>query len=186
MHRGNASKLGANPFAHNPFKVCLRYIYNTDEFGGFYQQPPTKSFHLKGEWCAGGKFSKVCLTGVAAGNGDGEKLPMLVIGKAENPRCSKCVKSLPCQYKSQKKSWMESEICSDYARRLDAKFHVEGRKVALIIDNCPAHSNIDNLKATELVFLPLNTTSKTQLMDQGVIRALKAFYRTNVARHQIR
>ena len=78
---------------------------------------------------------------------------------------------------------MDSEIFSDYVRRLDAKFHVEGRKVALIIDNCPAHPNVDNLKAIELVFLPPNTTSKTQPMDQGVIRA---FYRTNVVRRQIK
>ena len=164
----------------------LRVIYNADAFGLFYQQLPTKSFHLKGERYAEGKFSKICLTGLAAGNGVGEKLPMLVIGKAEKPRCFKGVKSLPCQYKSQKKSWMDSEISSDYARRLNAKFHVEGRKVALIIDNCPAHPNADNLKAIELVFLPPNTTSKTQPMDQGVIRALKAFYRTNVVRRQIK
>ena len=81
---------------------------------------------------------------------------------------------------------IEDGLFSDYARRLDAKFHVEGRKVALIIDNSPAHPNIDNLKAVELVFLPPNTTSKTQPMDQGVIRALKAFYRTDVLRRQIR
>ena len=42
----------------------LRDIYNADEFGLFYQQFPTKSFHLKREWCAGGKFSKVRLTGL--------------------------------------------------------------------------------------------------------------------------
>ena len=61
---------------------------------------------------------------------------------------------------------MDSEIFSDYARRLDAKFHVEGRKVALIIDNCPVHPNVDNLKDIELAFLPPNTTS-AQPMDQG-------------------
>ena len=72
---------------------------------------------------------------------------------------------------------------SDYARRWS---HVEGRKVALITDNYPAHPNVDNLKAIESVFLPPNTTSKAQPMDQGVIRALKAFYRTNVVRRQIK
>ena len=80
----------------------------------------------------------------------------------------------------------KSEFFSDYARRLDVKFHVEGRKVALIIDNCPAHPNVDNLKAIELVFLPPSTISKTQPMEQGAIRALQAFYRTNVVRRQIK
>ena len=70
-----------------PSRCELKDIYNADEFGLFYQQLPTKTFHLKGERCAGGKFSKVCLTGLAAGNDVGEKLPILVIGKAEKQRC---------------------------------------------------------------------------------------------------
>ena len=92
----------------------LRDIYNADEFGLFYQQLPTKSFHLKGERCAGGKLSKVCLTGLAASNAAGEKLPMFFIEKAEKPRCFKGATSLPCQYKHQRKSSMDSEIFSDY------------------------------------------------------------------------
>ena len=154
----------------------LRDIYNADEFGLFCQQLPTKSFHLKGERCAGGKFSKVRLTGLAAGNAAGEKLPMFFTGKTEKPRCFKDVTSLPCQYKPQRKSWMDSEIFSDYVRKLDTKFDAD----------YPAHPNVDNLKAIQLVFLPPNTTSKTQPMDQGVIRALKAFYCTNFVRPQIK
>ena len=152
----------------------------------FYQQLPTKSFHLKGERGAGGKFSKVHLTGLAAGNAAGEKLPMFAIGKAEKPRCFKGITSLPCQYKPQRKSWMDTEIFSDYVRMLETGFDPDGRKIVLIIDNCPAHPNVDNLKGIQLVFLPPNTTSKTQPMDQGVIRTLKAFYRTNVVRRQIK
>ena len=164
----------------------LRDIYNADEFVLFYQQLPTKSSHLKGERCAGGKFSKVRLTGLAASNAAGEKLPMFVIGKAEKRRCFKSVTSLPCQCEPQRKSWMDSEIFSDYVGKLDTKFDAEGRKIVLIIDNCTVNPNVDNLKAIQLVFLPPNTTSKTQPMDQGVIRALKAFYRTSVVRRQIK
>ena len=54
------------------------------------------------------------------------------------------------------------------------------------IDNCPAHPHIENLKAIKLFFLPPNTTSITQPMDQGVKRSLKAKYRTNVVRKIIR
>ena len=36
---------------------------------------------------------------------------------------------------------------------------------------------IDNLKLIELIFLPPNTTSKLQSMDQGIIRSLKAYYK---------
>ena len=77
---------------------------------------------------------------------------------------------------------MDLKIFTDYVRRLDAKFNAEDRKVALIIDNCTAHPNVDNLKAIESVFLPPNTTSKTQPMGQGFITALKAFYCNDVVR----
>ena len=43
----------------------LKDIYNTDEFGLFYQGLPKKTLHLKGEKCSGGKYSKVHLTKVA-------------------------------------------------------------------------------------------------------------------------
>ena len=123
----------------------LRDIYNAKEFGLFNQQLPTKTFHLKSERYAGGKFSKVLLTGLAAGNGVGEKLPILIIGKAEKPQCFKGIKSLPCQYKSQNKSWMNSKIFTDYVRRLDAKFNAEGRKVTLMNEE-----NKDELKKTKM------------------------------------
>ncbi|XP_052696219.1 tigger transposable element-derived protein 4-like [Crassostrea angulata] len=50
------------------------------------------------------------------------------------------------------------------------------RKIAVIVDNCPAHQKIAGLKAVELVFLPPNTTSNTQPMDHGIILNLKVHY----------
>lgn len=163
----------------------LRDIYNADEFGLFYKALPDKSLHLKSENCVGGKHSKVRLTGLAAGNAVGEKLPMLVIGKSKKPRCFSGVRNLPCLYKSQKKSWMDSALFEEWVRGQDRKFECEGRKIALIVDNCPAHPAISNLKAINLVFLPPNTTCKTQPMDQGVIRSTKAFYRGTIVRRYI-
>ena len=58
------------------------------------------------------------------------------------------------------------------------RFTKEGQKIVKLVDNCPAHPSIDNLASTELIFLPPNTTSKLQPMDQGVIRLLKAHYKT--------
>ena len=84
-------------------KYDLRDIYNADEFGLFFQGLPKKTMHMKGEKCSGGKHSKVRLTGLAAANALGEKLPMFVIGKSGKPRCFKHVKQLPCRYRSQKK-----------------------------------------------------------------------------------
>ena len=122
---------------------------------------------------------------MAAANTMGDKLPMFVIGKAKNLRCLKNVKFLPYRYKHQQKSWKDRKLFEEWLRELDRKFAFEGRNVTFVIDNCPAHPHIDNLKAIKLYFLPPNTTSKTQPMDQGVIRSLKAKYHKNVVRKVI-
>ena len=43
----------------------LKDIYNTDDFGLFYQGLSKKTLHLKSEKCSGGKYSKLRLTGMA-------------------------------------------------------------------------------------------------------------------------
>lgn len=163
----------------------IENVFNADEFGLFYQCLPNKTFHFKKEKCSGGKHSKVRLTGMAAGNAKGERLPMFAIGKAKNPRCFKGVKSIPCRYRAQAKSWMSSELFEEWIKELDRSFGVQKRKIALIVDNCPAHPTVTGLEWIELIFLPPNTTSVTQPMDQGVIRALKAKYRSLAVRKQL-
>ena len=158
---------------------------NEDEFGLFYQCLPNKTDQLKSEKCYGGKLSKIRITGLAAANTMVDKLPMFVIGKAKNPRCFKNVRFLPCRYRNQRRSWMDGKLFEEWPRELDRKFAFEGRNLAFVIDNCPARPHIDNLKAIKLYFLPPNTTSKTQPMDQGVIRSLKAKYPKNVVREII-
>ena len=123
---------------------------------------------------------------MAAASVTGEKLPMLVIGKSVKPRCFKHVKNLPFRYRAQPKSWMISFLFDEWVKELDRKFEKENRKIVLIVDNCPAHPINEGLKAIELVFLPLNTTSKTQPMDQGVLRSLKTKYRRKIIKRLIR
>ena len=124
-----------------PWKLnyALRDIFNADEFGLFYKALPDKSMHLKSEDCVGGKCSKVRLTGLAAASATGEKLLIFVIGKSKKPRCFNGVRNLPCRYRAQNKSWMDSQLFEDWVREQDRKFEREGRKVALVVDNCPAH-----------------------------------------------
>ena len=159
-------------------KYELNQIYNADEFGLFYRAQPEKSLHLKDERCVGGKHSKLRLTGLAAANAVGGKLPMFVIGKSKSPRCFKNIKHLPCRYRSQNKSWMDSILFEEWVRKIDRRFTAERKKIALVVDNCPAHPSIDNLVSNDLIFLPPNTTSKLQPMGQGVIRSLKAYYKS--------
>lgn len=160
-------------------------IYNADEFGLFFKALPNKTLHLKDEKCSGGKHSKIRMTGLAAASMKGEKLPMFVIGKSQKPRCFKNLKQFPCRYRGQKKSWMDSTLFEEWVRELDEKMEKDNRRIALIIDNCTAHPEIGGLKAIDIFFLPPNTTSVLQPMDQGVIRSLKAKYRVKVIQKMI-
>ena len=164
----------------------LEDIFNADEFGLFYQCLPNKTLHLKSEKCSGGKSSKIRITGLAAANSMGDKLLMFVIGKSKAPRCFKNVTSLPCRYRSQKKSWMDSTLFKEWVRELDVKFQKENQKIALIIDNCPVQPIIADLSNVKLIFLPPNTTSASQPMDQGVKKCLKAFYRRRLVNLMIK
>ena len=121
---------------------------------------------------------------MAPGNAKGERLPMSVIGKCKNPRCFKGVKRVRCRYRAQQKSWMSSELFEEWVTELDRNFGSKKRKIALIIYNCPAHPDVPALEWVELIFLPPNT-SVTQPMDQGVIRGLKAKYRSLAVKKQI-
>ena len=159
-------------------KYDLNQIYNADEFGLFYRAQPNKSLHLKNENCVVGKHSKLRLTRLTAANAVGEKLPLFVIGKSKKPRYFKYIKHLSCRYRSQKRSWMDSILFEEWVREFDRRFTKEGRKIVLLVDNCPAHPSINNLVSTELIFLSPNSTLKLQSMDQGVIRSLKAHYKT--------
>ena len=158
----------------------LDSTFNADEFGFFYQCLPSKTYHLFGEKCSEGKNSKVRLTGMAAASVTGEKLEMFVIGKPKMPRCFKNVKQLPCRYRAQKKSWMSGVLFEEWVRKLDSSFRAQSKKVALLIDNYPAHPETKNLTNIDLIFLPPNTTSVLQPVDHGVIRSLKAHYRKKV------
>ena len=77
---------------------------------------------------------------------------------------------------------MDSQIFEDWVRKIDRKLRTDGRKIALIIDNCPAHPHVSDLTNIQLIFLPPNTTSVLQPMDQGVNRSLKSHYRGRVVR----
>ena len=162
-------------------------IYNADETGVFYRLLPDKTLEFKNVDCHGGKKSKERLTAMVCANMSGtDKLPLLIIGKSANPRCFKNKKTLPTPYTSNKKAWMTSEIYTDWLKKLDQKLHRQKRKIAMVIDNCPAHPDVRGLRCIELVFLPPNTTSKTQPMDQGVIQNFKTHYRKRVILRQIK
>ncbi|XP_050338691.1 tigger transposable element-derived protein 6-like [Bactrocera neohumeralis] len=104
------------------------------------------------------------------------KRKLLVIGKYNNPRCFKNVKTLPVDYCANNKSWMTSQTFTDYLKKWDCELIKAKTKILLLVDNCSAHPQV-HLHNIKPHFLPPNITSVLQPMDQGVINSLKQSYR---------
>jgi len=171
--------------------------YNCDETGLFWKLVPDRS--LGTESLPGVKKEKARITIHHACNATGShKLPMWCIGKHKAPRAFKAagvkdVEALGIKWRWNKKAWMTTAIMVDWLQWFDRQ--MSGRKVLLLMDNFSAHLAAVNeleamplgsgLKNTEVVFLPPNTTSKLQPLDQGIIAAFKARYRRSWIRFML-
>ncbi|XP_005102045.1 tigger transposable element-derived protein 4 [Aplysia californica] len=160
-----------------------RDIFNAGETGLFFRCLPDKTDTFKGKKCTGGQQAKDRLTVMVAANMDGsEKLPLLVIGKTTKPRCFSNAKSLPVDYRADRKAWMTSGIFEDWLRKLDRKFLIQGRSILMIVDKCPSHPVVYGLAAIRLKFWPANRSSHSQPCDQGIIHSFKRHYREKVVK----
>ena len=129
----------------------IKDIYSADKFGLFYECPTrNKTYQFNSEKCSGGKLSKIHISSIVAG----DKLPIFIIRSAKKPKCFKNVKFVSCHYRNQQKTWMDGVLFEKYIREMDKKLVSEERKIALVIQNCPAHPQIENLKSINLLFLP--------------------------------
>ncbi len=115
----------------------------------------------------------------------GEKLPVFAIGRSSRPRCFKGDKRLPTEYVAHSKSWMTSDMFNKLLQKLDGMFATQRRKVALIVDNCPAHKCTIALSSIELFVLPPNSTPLVQPMDAVIIRSFIANFRNELVRRRI-
>jgi hypothetical protein len=123
---------------------------------------------------------------------------MIHIGKYKAPRAFKAaglkdVDALGIKWRWNKKAWMTQIVMVDWLRWFDKQ--MSGRNVLLLMDNFSAHlaAVIElesmpeglGLKNTEVLFLPPNTTSKLQPLDQGIIAAFKARYLRSWIRYML-
>ena len=130
---------------------------------------PLKSLQMGGEEGQQGKSDTINACSNATGT---VKLPLQLIGKAKKPRCFKHVNMelLPVQYRGQCNAWMSCEIFSEWfnnsfvptVRKELSKLGL-APKAVLVLDNCPAHPDVDNLFSDDgkifARFLPPNVTS---------------------------
>lgn len=153
-------------------------IYNADETGLYYRALPSKTFTFRNEKCTGGKSVKERLTVLLCANLNGEKEKPLVIGKSKNPRCFKNfhVDKLQVDWYYNKKAWMTRDIMTDWLHKFDRKMQRQNRKILLFLDNATSHPDIQ-LSNISIIFLPPNTTTHCQPLDQGIIKNFKSLYR---------
>ncbi|XP_053561440.1 tigger transposable element-derived protein 1-like [Bombina bombina] len=134
-------------------------IFYVDETGLFWKKMPARTFIARQEKSMPGyKPAKDRITLLLGGNASGTlKLKPLFIYRFQNPRALKnYVKTrLPVHWRANKKAW-----------------------ILLLVDNAPGHPRtLDELNPNIRVeFLPPNTTSLLQPMDQCVIAAFKLNY----------
>ena len=163
-------------------------IYNMDETGVFYRALPERSLAVKGSSTSGGKKSKERLTLSLCVNVNGDFERALVIGHAARPRCFKHVnlESLRVTWRSNKKAWMTSSIFEEWLVRFNAKMRAEKCSVILFLDNAPSHPTHYQMSNVKLIFLPPNTTSVLQPLDQGIIQNIKLLYRRKLLEFVLR
>lgn len=90
--------------------------------------------------------------------------------------------TLPVMYRHNKKAWMNSKLFECWLTKFNNRIKRQGRKVLLFIDNAPSHPSVQ-YSNVKVVFLPANTTSKCQPMDQGIIQTMKLKYRKRQLQH---
>uniref|UniRef100_A0A673CZT8 HTH CENPB-type domain-containing protein n=1 Tax=Sphaeramia orbicularis TaxID=375764 RepID=A0A673CZT8_9TELE len=175
----SADEMAAKAFPGDLAKIIqeggylAEQVFNVDETGLFWKRLPSRTDISKEEKTAlGHKVGKERLTLLLGGNAAGDfKLKPLLVYLAENPRALKGIwKSiLPVIWKSNRKAWVTLAIFEDwftyhFVPAVERYCAVKGIpfKVLLLLDN--------------VVYLPPNTTSLLQPMDQGVIASFKAYY----------
>ena len=171
-------------------------VYNMDEAGLQYKRMPTSTYLSKAaKQARGHKADKLRFTLLFCVNATGtHKVKPLVVHTARQPHCYSHLSSMAdanVYWRNSPSAWVNSTIASDWltncfvpeARRR-CRLDKRPFKVILTLDNCSAHPPFleDLHPKVRVVFLPPNTTSLLQPLDQEIIACVKAKYHKRVFR----
>ncbi|KAG7166442.1 Tigger transposable element-derived protein 1-like 13 [Homarus americanus] len=154
-------------------------VFNMDESGLFWKKLPSKSFVVKNaSKIRGRKMQKERITVLFTTNASGtNKLKLSVIHTARKPHAYKTMDmtKLNVHWLTARKAWVFSTLSLSWFDDCfvpDVKKFCEQQnvpfKILLLLDNAPGHSPLllDRHPNVKVVFLPPNTTSILQPMDQ--------------------
>jgi hypothetical protein len=172
-------------------QYALEDVYNYDETGLNWRQPPDRT--LATSKSAGGKKKKERITIGLACNATGtDKLKPVIVGKSARPRAwKKWDPKTMCHYFSNTTAWVTTTIFVQWINAINAHFRSLRKKILLLVDNAPVHGGFAMqrfgsfqgcaLSNITCIFLPKNTTSVIQPLDQGIIQSFKIRFRRFLA-----
>ncbi len=160
----------------------IKDIFNLDETGVFLKNSGNKTYVMDKKDSKNIKQQKTRLTVMLGINELNEKLPLLIVGKSRNPRCLKGINVLNAfntYYYFNKTSWLTREIFENYIFHLNLELLKTQRKILIFLDNFAGHY-IPSTSNIEFVYLPANTKSILQPLDQGIISVFKRNYKSKL------
>jgi hypothetical protein len=172
--------------------LCGEYteenIFNMDETGLYWRQGPSAGLSTRAR--PGRKKDKTRISIVCCCNFDGsQRFALWAIGKAARPHALRGVnlEALDIQWRSNSKAWMNTDIMKGW---LKAFYQWIGlRSILLLMDNHSAHiKGVDEQPPPpniRIQWLPANSTSLYQPLDQGVISQFKRYYKKQWIRFMI-
>jgi DDE superfamily endonuclease/Fission yeast centromere protein N-terminal domain/Tc5 transposase DNA-binding domain len=173
--------------------LCGEYkeedIYNMDTTGLFWRYSPSSG--LSSQPQAGIKKDKARITLTLCTNFTGsDRLPVWIIGKAQQPHALRSVNlaALNIVWRANQKAWMNQIIMIEW---LQWFYHYirSDRQILLLMDNLKCHKiGVELAPPPENIriqWLPSNSTSLYQPLDQGIIQNLKIYYKKQWLRYMI-
>ncbi|GFR15032.1 tigger transposable element-derived protein 1 [Trichonephila clavata] len=165
---------------------CPDQVFNADETGLFWKKMPSRTFIAKSEKTASGfKAAKDRVTFLLCSNAsEARMLKPLMLNRSLHPRAlkGKNIAELPVHFMANKKAWVTKAVfitwfndcfvpeVKQYMIDMGLPFNV-----LLIVYNAPGHPCVEHPNV-KVVFLPPNTTSLIQPLDQGIIACFKKHY----------
>ncbi|XP_039598433.1 tigger transposable element-derived protein 1-like [Polypterus senegalus] len=196
----SADKAAAEKYVADTFTAIIKEggyrpetVFNMDETALFWKRMPSRIFIMKEEARAPGfKAHKDRITLVMCANAAGFMIKPGLVYKSKNPRAKKNKNLLPVYWMHNPKAWITKRLASDWFHQCfipEVNIYLAEKglefKVLLLLDNAGGHPLDLCYQGVKIEFLPPNTTSLIQPMDQGVIRAFKALYTKNSLQHMV-
>ena len=177
-------------------------IFNCDETGLYWKKMPRRTF-ITSEFktLPGHKCTKDRLTLAFCANASGDfKLKPLLVYHSESPRAFKARNvskgNLPVLWRANAKAWLTRQLFVEWMNIVFGpsvkKYLTDNSlplKCVLLLDNAPGHPPeleddlLDEFKFIKVVYLPANTTSILQPMDQQVISNFKKLFMKHLFKH---